>query len=179
MLTLKLINEETERVVRGLEKKHFPNAKEAIDTVLSVDKQRREAQQELDKCLNEQKQLSGQIGRLMKEGKKDEAEQVKAQVATLKEKSTRKAAGTIWQHDLSATVKDAIDAVQTAIVGLETNHIYIVFKREDGSYYLLYALPESSQLSHDVTDNTEHTLTVNYTCKSNYPAVVLTSPNFS
>ena len=87
MLTLKLINEETERVVRGLEKKHFPNAKEAIDQVLAVDKKRREAQQELDKSLNEQKQLAGQIGRLMKEGKKDEAEQVKAQVAQLKEKS--------------------------------------------------------------------------------------------
>ncbi len=87
MLTLKLINEETERVIRGLEKKHFPNAKEAIDNVLAVDKKRREAQQELDKSLNEQKQLSGQIGRLMKEGKKDEAEQVKAQVAALKEKS--------------------------------------------------------------------------------------------
>jgi seryl-tRNA synthetase len=87
MLTLKLINEETERVVRGLEKKHFPNAKEAIDQVLAVDKKRREAQQELDKSLNEQKQLAGQIGRLMKEGKKDEAKQVKAQVAQLKEKS--------------------------------------------------------------------------------------------
>ena len=87
MLTLKLINEETDRVIRGLEKKHFPHAKEAIDEVLAVDKKRREAQQELDKCLNEQKQLSGQIGRLMKEGKKDEAEQVKAQVADLKEKS--------------------------------------------------------------------------------------------
>ena len=87
MLTLKLINEETDRVIRGLEKKHFPQAKEAIDEVLAVDKKRREAQQELDKCLNEQKQLSGQIGRLMKEGKKDEAEQVKAQVAELKEKS--------------------------------------------------------------------------------------------
>ena len=87
MLTLKLINEETNRVIRGLEKKHFPNAKEAIGEVLAVDKKRREAQQELDKCLNEQKQLSGQIGRLMKEGKKNEAEQVKAQVAELKEKS--------------------------------------------------------------------------------------------
>ena len=31
MLTLKLINEETERVIRGLEKKHFAGAKEAID----------------------------------------------------------------------------------------------------------------------------------------------------
>ena len=87
MLTLKLINEETERVIRGLEKKHFPNAKEAIEGVLAVDKKRREAQQELDKSLSEQKQLAAQIGRLMKEGKKDEAEQVKAQVAQLKEKS--------------------------------------------------------------------------------------------
>ena len=74
-------------MIRGLEKKHFTGAKEAIDQVLAIDKKRREAQQELDKCLNEQKQLSGQIGRLMKEGKKDEAEQVKAQVSQLKEKS--------------------------------------------------------------------------------------------
>ena len=87
MLTLKLISEQTERVVKGLEKKHFPNAKEAIDQVLAVDKKRREAQQELDKSLNEQKQLSGQIGRLMKEGQKEQAEQVKQQVAELKEKS--------------------------------------------------------------------------------------------
>ena len=87
MLTLKLISEQTERVFKGLEKKHFPNAKEAIDQVLAVDKKRREAQQELDKCLNEQKQLSGQIGRLMKDGQKDQAEKVKQQVAELKEKS--------------------------------------------------------------------------------------------
>ena len=49
MLTLKLIIEETDRVIRGLEKKHFKNAKEAIDEVLAVDKKRREAQQQLDK----------------------------------------------------------------------------------------------------------------------------------
>ena len=87
MLTLKLINEETERVVRGLEKKHFPQAKEAINHVLAIDKRRREAQQELDKCLNEQKILSGQIGKLMKEGQRDEAEQTKKTVASLKETS--------------------------------------------------------------------------------------------
>ena len=87
MLTLKLINEETERVIRGLEKKHFQDAREAIEQVQAIDKKRREAQQELDKSLNEQKQLSGQIGMLMKQGKKDDAEQVKAQVAQLKEKS--------------------------------------------------------------------------------------------
>jgi len=87
MLTLKLINEETERVIAGLEKKHFNGAREAIGQVLAVDKKRREAQQELDKCLNSQKQLSGQIGKCMKEGKKDEAEQIKQQVSALKDNS--------------------------------------------------------------------------------------------
>ena len=36
MLTLKLITEETDRVIRGLEKKHFKGAKEAVDEVLAV-----------------------------------------------------------------------------------------------------------------------------------------------
>ena len=89
MLTLKLIHEETDRVIKGLEKKHFKGAKEAIDNVLAIDKKRREAQQELDRCLQEQKQLSGQIGKMMKEGKKAEAENVKANVAKLKEDSKR------------------------------------------------------------------------------------------
>ena len=48
MLTLKLISEETERVIKGLEKKHFPNAREAVEKVLEYDKIRREAQQKLD-----------------------------------------------------------------------------------------------------------------------------------
>ena len=87
MLTLKLINEETERVIAGLEKKRFKGAREAIEQVLAVDEKRREAQQELDKSLNSQKQLSGQIGKCMKEGKKDEAEQIKQQVSALKETS--------------------------------------------------------------------------------------------
>ena len=89
MLTLKLIHEETDRVIKGLEKKHFKGAKEAIDNVLAIDKKRREAQQELDRCLQEQKQLSGQIGKMMKEGKKAEAESIKANVAKLKEDSKR------------------------------------------------------------------------------------------
>ena len=85
MLTLKLITEETERVILGLEKKHFPNAKEAIDNVLKVDKERREAQQELDKNLSEAKKMAARIGGLMKEGKKDEANAIKESVAKFKE----------------------------------------------------------------------------------------------
>lgn len=85
MLTLKLITEETERVLRGLEKKHFKGAQEAIDNVLAIDKRRRETQQQSDKIKQEAKQLAAQIGMLMKQGNKDEAEEAKAKVATLKQ----------------------------------------------------------------------------------------------
>ena len=84
MLTLRLITEETERVVKGLEKKHFPNAREAVEKVLEYDKIRRETQQKLDSNKQQQNKLSKQIGGLMKEGKRDEAEKIKAQVAELK-----------------------------------------------------------------------------------------------
>ena len=85
MLTLKLINEQTERVIAGLEKKHFDGAKEAIEQVQNIDRQRREAQQALDANKQEANQLSKQIGALMKSGNKEEAEAVKAKVAELKE----------------------------------------------------------------------------------------------
>ena len=86
MLTLKLISEETERVIRGLEKKQFKGAREAIENVLAVDKRRRETQRELDQTKQQAKQLAAQIGALMKQGKRDEAEQVKLQVAEFKQK---------------------------------------------------------------------------------------------
>jgi serine--tRNA ligase len=85
MLTLKLIGEETERVVKGLEKKHFPDAHATIYKVLELDKTRREYQQKLDANKQKQNQLSKQIGALMKEGKRSEAEDVKNSVGTLKQ----------------------------------------------------------------------------------------------
>ena len=85
MLTLKLISEETERVIKGLEKKHFKGAKDAVEKVLETDKRRREAQQKLDKNKQEANSMSRQIGMLMKDGKTQEAEEVKAKVAVYKE----------------------------------------------------------------------------------------------
>lgn len=87
MLTLKLISEETERVIKGLEKKHFEGAKQAVYDVLALDKMRRETQQKLDAHLHEGKKKAAQIGALMKEGKKDEANAIKESVAALKEES--------------------------------------------------------------------------------------------
>lgn len=95
MLTLKLITEETDRVIKGLEKKHFKGAREAVEKVLEYDKLRRETQQKLDNNKQQQNQLSKQIGSLMKEGKKDEATAIKNQVAYLK--ATDKALQEIYE----------------------------------------------------------------------------------
>lgn len=107
MLTLKLISEETERVIKGLEKKHFEGAREAVEKVLEYDKIRREAQQKLDSNKQQQNQLAKQIGGLMKEGKKEEVEKIKNTVAELK--ATDKALQEIMdkaQGDMTQTLLD-------------------------------------------------------------------------
>ena len=107
MLTLKLISEETERVIKGLEKKHFEGAREAVEKVLEYDKIRREAQQKLDSNKQQQNQLAKQIGGLMKEDKKEEAEKIKNTVAELK--ATDKALQEIMdkaQGDMTQTLLD-------------------------------------------------------------------------
>ena len=87
MLTLKLISEETERVIKGLEKKHFEGARETVNQVIAIDKLRRESQQKLDKNKQQANLLAKKIGGLMKDKKLDEANEVKAQVAKLKEEA--------------------------------------------------------------------------------------------
>ena len=85
MLTIKQITEDTEKVISGLEKKHFAGAREAIAKVLEIDAKRRNAQNELDKNLADVNATSKTIGMLMKQGKKEEAEAAKAHVAEVKE----------------------------------------------------------------------------------------------
>lgn len=87
MLTIKQINEDKEAVIRGLEKKKFTEAREAIDAVLAADGKRKSAQTELDAVLAEQKTLAKNIGAFMKAGQKEEAETAKARVAELKTRS--------------------------------------------------------------------------------------------
>ncbi len=87
MLTLKVITEETDRVIRGLEKKHFKDAKESIAKVIELNDKRRSAQTQLDNNLAEVNSTSKLIGSLMKEGKKEEAEAAKKRVAEIKEAS--------------------------------------------------------------------------------------------
>lgn len=87
MLTIKQITDDKEAVIRGLEKKHFAGAREAVDAVLEADGRRKAAQAKLDSLLAEAKTISKQIGALMKEGKADEAAAARQRVADIKEQT--------------------------------------------------------------------------------------------
>ena len=86
MLTLKLLRENPEFVIAKLAVKNF-DAREIVEKIIALDQNRRALQAELDSCLAEQKKKAAQIGGLMKEGKREEAEAVKAEVAALKARS--------------------------------------------------------------------------------------------
>ena len=86
MLTLKYITENTEDVILRLAKKHF-DGKEVIEKVVALDKERKAAQGAADNALSQVNQLSKQVGDCFKQGKAEEANALKAQIAQIKEES--------------------------------------------------------------------------------------------
>lgn len=85
MLTLQQIKENPEDIVRRLAIKGFDGTK-AIADVIDLDNRRRQLQFNADNMAGDLKKYAAQIGSLMKNGQKDEAEKIKALVAEIKEK---------------------------------------------------------------------------------------------
>lgn len=96
MLQVAYIKDNKEKVLAGLKKRNFGKL-ELIDEIISLDESRKKIQFDLDSQLSEMNKISKDIGILMKEGKKDEAENAKSQTLSLKE-STKK-----LQQNLSET----------------------------------------------------------------------------
>ena len=86
MLTLKTLRDDPQGVVEKLKIKNF-DAKPIVDRILELDVMRRNLQTESDELLARQKQIAARIGGLMKEGRKEEAEEAKAETAELKTRS--------------------------------------------------------------------------------------------
>ena len=86
MLTLKMLRDDPERVIAKLAVKNF-DARESVEKILALDTRRRALQTESDAILAQQKVKAGEIGRLMKQGLKAEAEAAKAEVAEMKARS--------------------------------------------------------------------------------------------
>jgi len=85
MLTLKLLRENPEFVIKKLAVKNF-DARELVTRINQLDVLRRQRQAEIDDLLAMQKQKAAQIGSFMKAGQKAQADAAKAEVAALKVK---------------------------------------------------------------------------------------------
>ncbi len=83
MLTLQQIKEDPERIIARLAVKGF-DGKECITQVMTLDEERRKLQFKNDSLAAELKKYADSIGRLMKEGHKEEAEEAKKKVAEIK-----------------------------------------------------------------------------------------------
>ena len=84
MLQVNFLREERERVLEGLNKRNFRQIS-LVDEAIETDDERKKFQTELDQNLSKMNKISKEIGILMKEGKKDEAETAKSKTAAFKE----------------------------------------------------------------------------------------------
>lgn len=107
MLTLKVINDCPEEVIRRLAKKHF-DAKDIVSQIIELDALRRNTQKTLDNTLAEINSLSKSIGSLMKDGKTGEAQSAREKVTELKESS----------KTLDETLKTTEEKIQNLLVVL-------------------------------------------------------------
>ncbi len=86
MLQVNFLRGNKDRALEGLKKRNFKDL-HLLDDAIKFDDERKSLQFELDKNLSEMNRISKEIGQLMKEGKKDEAESAKAKTADYKENS--------------------------------------------------------------------------------------------
>lgn len=85
MLTITYLRENRKEAIERLSKRHFKHP-ELIDHALEIDVQRRSLQKELDDLKSRSNTLAKEVGNLMKAGKSLEAEEVKLETASIKEK---------------------------------------------------------------------------------------------
>ena len=107
MLTIKQLRDDRDEAIRRLAKKGI-DARPVIERIERLDDRRRAIQVELDGLLGEQNRAAKQIGALMGQGRREEAEARKAEVAALKERSAA----------LQAEARTVADELQAAIVTL-------------------------------------------------------------
>ena len=107
MLTLQQIKENPEYIIERLAVKGF-DGKEAINKILDLDTDRRQTQLRNDNLAAELNKKAASIGALMKQGKRDEAEGAKAEVATIKEEQKAIAARLA---EIEAEIRDILLSV--------------------------------------------------------------------
>lgn len=98
MLQVNFLRENKDRVLEGLNKRNFKQVN-LVDEAIAADDVRKKIQFELDENLSQMNKISKEIGLLMKEGKKEEADAAKTKTAKFKENSQ--------------TLKQQLDEIET------------------------------------------------------------------
>ncbi len=85
MLDIKFVRENSDKVKENIKKKFQDEKLPLVDEVITLDKEYREIKTKLDELRSERNKKSASIGTLMRDGKRDEAEEVKKEVAKINE----------------------------------------------------------------------------------------------
>ncbi|WP_417428613.1 serine--tRNA ligase [Halpernia sp.] len=104
MLQVSYLKENKEAVLEGLKKRNFKSL-DLVNKAIDLDQKRKNVQVNLDENLSEMNKISKEIGILMKNGKKDEAEKAKAKTADFKEKIT------VFQQELKDTEQSLLEVL--------------------------------------------------------------------
>ncbi len=107
MLTINLIRDQSSHVIERLRVKNF-DATEIIDRVLELDRRRRELQTESDAIQARLNTLSREIGSMMKDGRKDDADEARRGIGTMKEQ----------QRQLAETLEEVSSEMQNELIRL-------------------------------------------------------------
>ncbi len=112
MLDIKFLRENPEVVKENIKKKFQDRKLPLVDEVIELDKQRREGQAEADEIRANKNKISKEIGALMAQGKKEEAEAVKAKVA---ESAKRLAELEAAQPEIEARIREIMLTIPNII----------------------------------------------------------------
>jgi len=112
MIDIKLIRENRDLVKENIKKKFQDEKLPLVDEVFELDKKVREVQVKVDNLKADKNKLSGEIGKLMKDGKKDEAEEIKKKIADSAEEITKLEAE---QVELGNTIKEKMMVIPQII----------------------------------------------------------------
>ncbi len=88
MLEVNQLRQDTDKAIKGLEKRGLSAAQQLVKDVIALDDERKQIQANLDEHLSELNQLAKEIGQLFKSGEKEKAELAKTEVSQLKTKTS-------------------------------------------------------------------------------------------
>ena len=112
MIDIKLIRENPEMVKENIKKKFQDKKLPLVDEIKELDVRVREVQVKVDTLKADKNRLSGEIGKLMKEGKREEAEEIKANIAKTADEI---AANEKEFEELTKTIKDKMMVIPNII----------------------------------------------------------------